>query len=240
MDEYFFSCLSHLSVWLKSRSTDKPCQLFQPPEVSFITEENCTGKISHKQREACIQLWIKHRCSISELTYWKNTARAKKVWAKKHKNYNSYWIIHALVWQPLDMQDSRGYMTQLTTINTCYMLAQADKWSLASSYKLLVKAAIRRTLGGEKLQWCTKQPQTRIEGNGDEGEAGTDESADLMGPCWSATGRPTAAPPGAIGPFRHWARGVARAGCSPWPPRWPGLLQGQKRVGGYGWGRGKH
>ncbi len=61
-----------------------------------------------------------------------------------------------------------------------------------------------------------------------------------MGLGWSTTGRPTAPPPGAVGPFRHWAWGVARAGCSPWPPGWPGLLQGQKTEGGYGWGRGEH
>lgn len=60
-----------------------------------------------------------------------------------------------------------------------------------------------------------------------------------MGLGWSTTGRPTAPSPGAVGPFGHWARGVARAGCSPLPPGWPGLLQLQKG-GGYGWGRAEH
>lgn len=83
-----------------------------------------------------------------------------------------------------------------------------------------------------------KAAKTRTECEG--GEAGTDEAADLMGLGWSTTGRPTAPPPGAVGPFRHWACGVARAGCSPWPSGWPGLLQGQKGEGGYGGGRGEH
>lgn len=61
-----------------------------------------------------------------------------------------------------------------------------------------------------------------------------------MGLGWSTTGRPTAPPPGAVEPYRHWVRGVAWAGCSPWPPGWPGLLQRQKREGGYRWGRGKY
>lgn len=43
------------------------------------------------------------------------------------------------------------------------MLAQADKWRLASSYKQLVKAAIR-TLG-EKATVIYKAAQTKIEGN---------------------------------------------------------------------------
>lgn len=68
----------------------------------------------------------------------------------------------------------------------------------------------------------------------------TDESADLMGLGWSTTGRPTAPPPGAVGPFRHWACSVARAGCSPWPSGWPGLLQRQEGEGGYGGGRSEH
>lgn len=45
----------------------------------------------------------------------------------------------------------------------------------------------------------------------------TDESADLMDLGWITTGGPTAPPPGAVGPFRHWACGVARACRSPWP-----------------------
>lgn len=42
------------------------------------------------------------------------------------------------------------------------MIAQAGKWSLASSLKRLVKAAIRGTLG--KVIYIAAQ--TRIEGNG--------------------------------------------------------------------------
>ena len=61
-----------------------------------------------------------------------------------------------------------------------------------------------------------------------------------MGLGWSTTRRPTAPPPGAVGPFRHWACGVAWARCSPWPSWWPWLLQWQKREGGYGGRRGEH
>lgn len=110
----------------------------------------------------------------------------------------------------------------------------------ANSYKLLVKAAIRRSLGGGEATVIYKAAQTKRDGNGGWGEAGTDESADLMGLGWSTTGRPTATPPGAIGPFSHRTRGVAGAGCSPWPSGWPGCLQGQKREGGYRWGRAEH
>lgn len=52
-----------------------------------------------------------------------------------------------------------------------------------------------------------------------------------MGLGWNTTGRPTAPPPRAVGPFR----GAAWAGRSAWPPGWPGLLQGQKWEGGYWW-----
>lgn len=36
-------------------------------------------------------------------------------------------------------------------MNTCKMLAQADKWWLGSSYKQLVKAALRKTLGTREV-----------------------------------------------------------------------------------------
>lgn len=65
---------------------------------------------------------------------------------------------------PFNMQDNRGYTKHKLLIHaTCYMLAQADKWRLASSYKQLVKAAIR-TLG-EKATVIYKAAQTKIEGN---------------------------------------------------------------------------
>lgn len=70
--------------------------------------------------------------------------------------------------------------------------------------------------------------------------AGTVTAADLMGLGWDAAGRPTAAPPGAVGPFGHEAAGgLAEAGCTPPPPGRSGqLLQGQKGEGGQGrWGR---
>lgn len=83
--------------------------------------------------------------------------------------------------------------------------------------KWLVSAAIRKTLH-ERICTIYKAAQTRTTGNGGEaGSTSPDESADLMELGWITTGRPTAPPPGAVGPFRHWACGVAWACRSPWP-----------------------